>query len=540
MKTIKYCIDSVSVEEDNLIIVGWAYSSCKLNVKVSLVGIEDYTIETVDRIDLFDRYGEEEEALKAGFKIKLKYRNKVNIMFTADNEKELYKMNVKRMLNPKSKINKVRNYINRQNIKKVVNSTKKYGLKETYYIVKGKLRGSKSVSGIDYNEWYREKLPSEIELQRQREYNFEYKPKISIVVPTYNTKREFLIDMIESVVNQTYSNWELCIADGASTLEETIEILKEYDEKYENIKIIYLKDNYMISGNTNEALKLVTGDYVGLFDHDDILTPDAIFEVVKVLNDDKTVDFIYSDEDKTDENKSEYFDPNFKPDWSPDTLRSYNYITHFTVFSKKLLDCVGNFDSQYDGAQDYDMFLRLTEKANKIVHISKILYHWRVHRASTAGGIGAKNYAIESATRALQSHLERIGIEGEVKQGKFLSSYKVEYKIIGNPKVSIIIPNKDNVSTLKKCINSIKNKTKYTNYEIIVVENNSEEKKTFKYYDEISKSDNIKVIKWTKGFNYSAINNFAVKNSEGEYIVLLNNDIEIISCKWIEEMLMHA
>jgi GT2 family glycosyltransferase len=272
----------------------------------------------------------------------------------------------------------------------------------------------------------------------------------------------------------------------------------------------------------------------------DLITANALYEVVNALNEDRKADFIYSDEDKIDEIESEYFDPHFKPDWSPDTLRSYNYITHFTVFSKELLNKVGEFNSNFDGSQDYDMFLRLTEQANKIVHIPKILYHWRVHKNSTAGGIGAKAYCMDAAKGALEAHLKRIGEEGIAKDGKYLGSYKVEYTIKNNPKVSIIIPNRDEVPTLKKCINSILKKSTYSNYEIIIVENNSKQEKTFKYYEEISNNSKIKVLTWEKEFNYSAINNFGVKEAEGEFILLLNNDIEIISRRWIEEMLMHA
>ncbi|MGL4774337.1 MAG: glycosyltransferase family 2 protein, partial [Clostridium sp.] len=405
---------------------------------------------------------------------------------------------------------------------------------------KGKLRNTGIFRDtVNYDEWFKKNKVTEETLQLQREHVFEYTPKISIVVPTYNTKKEFLIEMIESVRNQSYSNWELCIADGASTLQETLETLKEY-ESDERIKIKYLDKNLMISGNTNHALELVTGEYIGLFDHDDLLTEDALYEVVKVLNENRDADFIYSDEDKVDETGSEYFDPHFKPDWSPDTLTSYNYITHFTVFAKKLLNECGNFNSEFDGSQDYDMFLRLTEKANNIVHIPKILYHWRVHKNSTAGGIGQKKYAIDAAKKALKNHLNRMGYEGKIKDGLFAGSYKTEYSIIGNPKVSIVIPNKDQVDTLKKCINSILKRSTYKNYEIIIAENNSEEEKTFKYYKELESKNNIKVVVWDSGFNYSAINNFAVKQSSGEYIILLNNDIEIISNKWIEEMLMHA
>ncbi len=545
MKKIRYFIDNIELENEELIVSGWSYADGEPNVEVTVVGVPEYKIEVVDRLDICEKFDNQKEALHSGFKITMpQTKKKFSIVFKIANEEIVYKTSYKKFERHRSRrfgrIRTIIHLFNPYNIIKVIKHIQYYGFSETFYKIKGKLRMSALSPGISYDGWYRDNCPKEQELLEQRSHKFDYEPKISIVVPTYNTKESFLVDMIESVINQTYSNWELCIADGASSKEETIKTLREYEGKYENIKVKYLEENYMISGNTNEALELATGEYIGLFDHDDLLTPNALYEVVSALNKDRSIDFVYSDEDKTDEKESEYFDPNFKPDWSPDTLTSYNYITHFTVFSKELLDKVGNFNSEYDGSQDYDLFLRLTEKAEKIHHISKILYHWRVHKNSTASGIGAKTYCMDAAKGALKAHLNRIGEEGTVKDGKYLGSYKVEYKIKGNPKVSIVIPNKDEVPTLKKCLNSIFRKTTYENYEIIIVENNSTDSKTFEYYKQISKRDNVRVLTWKDEFNYSAINNFGVKEADGEYIILLNNDVEIISRKWIEEMLMHA
>lgn len=397
---------------------------------------------------------------------------------------------------------------------------------------------------LNYNEWFLTKhLPKKEELEDQKNYKFKYLPKISIVTPTYNTPKQFLVEMIESVRNQTYSNWELCLADGASTNKDTIKILKEYERKDDRIKVKYLDKNLMISGNTNEALTLTTGDYIGLFDHDDLLTPNCLFEVVKVLNENKDIKFIYTDEDKTNEKTNEFFEAHFKPDWSPDTLRSYNYICHFTVIKKEIIDKIGRFRSKCDGSQDHDLFLRATEiiSEKEIKHISKVLYHWRVHQNSTAASAGTKTYTMDASIRALNDHLERKKISGYATNGFFPNSYKLNYSINVNPVVSILIANKDHKEDLKKCIDSILKKTTYENFEIIVIENNSDTKEIFEYYDEISKNKKIKVVKWLeKGFNYSAINNFGFKYSTGDYIVLLNNDIEIITKNWIEEMLMYC
>lgn len=548
MNNIRYHIDSVNKEEGHLVIVGWAYAPNKPKVAIKVDGCSDYKIEKIERIDIFNKFGEEDDALDSGFKIILPYKNKVNIVLTCGKEIVTEKVSVLRYNRNKNrgkgiigKIYTIINLLRPYNIIKAISYIRTYGIRETFYKIKGKLRMTNLSKGIGYDEWYRKNKISDEELASQKKHKFSYEPKISIVVPTYNTDSQFLIEMIESVINQSYDNWELCIADGASTNKQVRDILEDYSKRYKKIKVKFLEENLMISGNTNEAMKLVTGEYIGLFDHDDLLTPDALFEVVQCLNENKNCDFVYSDEDKIDEKNSEYFDPHFKPDWSPDLMRSYNYITHFTVFSKDLYKAIGDFNSEYDGSQDYDMFLRLTEQAKCIKHIPKILYHWRVHKNSTASGIGAKSYALEASRKALESHLKRIGEDGIVKDGKYIGSFKVDYKIEGKPLVSIIIPNKDEVSTLKKCITSIIRKTTYENYEILIVENNSTEEKTFKYYDDlINKYNNVRVIKWDSGFNYSAINNFAVKQARGEYVILLNNDVEIITKKWIEEMLMHA
>lgn len=537
--TIMYSIDSVEKIDDNIKIKGWAFSKFFNDIKIQLDSKLDYNIKFYDRLDVNIVYKNIKNIEKCGFEIYINNNNlskKINILFSDEcsTKKEIIS---KKML--VSKNTSVSNFIirnlNSDNIKKGIIHTKQYGIKSLI----DKIKYKTSQSEVLYKDWLIKNTPTKEELDKQRDYKFEINPLISVIVPTYNTPEFFLREMIESVINQTYSNWELCIADGSNE-SKTKDILKEYSNLDNRIKLKYLEKNEGISGNTNKALELATGDYIGLFDHDDLLTQDALYEVVKCINDNNLPDFIYTDEDKVDENSESFFDPHFKPDFSPDTLRSYNYITHFSVFKKSLLDKVGNFRSEFDGSQDYDLILRLTEIANGIVHIPKVLYHWRVHKGSVASGGDAKPYAYEAAKKALKSHLDRVGLNGNVYDGKFLGSYKIDYTINNNPRVSIIIPNKDHMEDLKKCINSILDKTTYKNYEIIVVENNSESKEIFEYYDTINKNDKIKVLNWDSEFNYSAINNFGVKNSSGEYIILLNNDIEIISNNWIEEMLMLA
>lgn len=368
---------------------------------------------------------------------------------------------------------------------------------------------------------------------------FEKDIKFSIVVPLYNTPIKFLKQMIDSVTNQTYVNWQLCLADGSDNQHNYVE---EYVKSITDKRICYKKltENKGIADNTNECIAMADGDYIALFDHDDLLHPSALFEMMRAICD-KDADFVYTDEVTFVGRPNNITIYNFKPDFSPDTLRSYNYICHFTAFKRQLLDEVGGFNREYDGSQDYDLILRLTEKAKNVVHIPKALYFWRSHKASVASDVSAKPYVVESAKRALAAHLERVGFCGRVEDATVPTTYKIQYDIVGEPLVSIIIPNKDHSDDLKKCLNSVYKKSTYKNFEIIVVENNSTEQKTFEYYKEAeAKYSNLKVTTWEKGFNYSAINNFAVKESKGEYVLLLNNDIEIITDDWIEQMLMYA
>ena len=367
---------------------------------------------------------------------------------------------------------------------------------------------------------------------------FDKNVKFSVVVPLYNTPIKFLKEMIKSVQNQTYSNWQLCLADGSDNEHGYV---GEYVLGLGDDRICYKKltENKGIADNTNECIALADGDFIALFDHDDLLHPSALFEMAKAIE--GGADFVYTDEvtfvGKT-RNITIY---NFKPDYSPDTLRSYNYICHFTAFSKQLLDVVGGFNKEYDGSQDYDLILRLTEKAKKIVHIPKALYFWRSHKASVASDVSAKPYVVESAKKALKAHIERLGLSGRVEDAIVPTTYKIQYDIVGEPLVSIVIPNKDHTDDLEKCLASVYAKSSYKNFEVIVVENNSTEDETFKYYEQAKqKYDNLRVIVWESGFNYSAINNFAVKEAKGEYVLLLNNDIEVITSDWLEQMLMFA
>lgn len=392
---------------------------------------------------------------------------------------------------------------------------------------------------VEYQEWYEKNKPSEEELARQRKKKWKNPVVISVLVPAYRTSEVFLKQMMESVLFQTYPYLELCIADGSGTDDSVENVVKEYQKKDPRVRYRRLEKNEGIAGNTNAAIEMASGDYLALFDHDDLLSPNALFEVASAIEKEKA-DVIYTDEDKVTSDLKEHFQPHFKPDFNPDLLCANNYICHLFVVKRSLALKLGGQDPAYDGAQDYDFIFRCTENAEKIVHVAKILYHWRVHQASTADNPSSKLYAFDAGKRAIEAHLARIGAKAEVSHTKDLGFYRVKYQLQGNPMVSIVIPNKDEKETLKKCLESIWKKTSYPNYEIILVENNSTTQEIRDYYKELDGKKRVRVVYWDKEFNYSAINNFGISYAKGEYILCLNNDITVISPDWLEELLANC
>ena len=379
-------------------------------------------------------------------------------------------------------------------------------------------------------------------LNEERKHVFERKVLFSIIVPLFNTPSNYLVEMIESCQKQTYGMWELCLADGSDMEHSYVgKIVCKMAEKDSRIKYKKLERNDGISENTNAGLKMAKGDYIALLDHDDLLHPSVLYKYMEVICE-QNADYIYCDEMTFEGKLKNVITMHFKPDFAIDNLRANNYICHFSVFAKNLLEQAGMFRKEYDGSQDHDMVLRLTEKAKKIVHLPQILYFWRSHPASVASDINSKIYAIDAGKNAVLSHIKRCGLEGRVESSKaFPTIYNVRYKIKGNPMISILIPNKDNVEMLSCCVKSILQKSTYDNYEVLIIENNSTKSSTFHYYDKIQENSKIRVVYFEEeGFNYSAINNFGVKHAKGEYILFLNNDIEIISSSWMEEMLMFA
>lgn len=434
----------------------------------------------------------------------------------------------------KIKWTKVLKKVSPYNIKKGILYLRHYGPKEFWV----KLTERFQADDVDYEQWYENHKALPEELEKQKNEKWKRKPLISIVVPVYNTPQVFLRQMIESVQNQSYSEWELCIGNASPENKEMKKILEEYKNDA-RIKEVEIPENKGISQNTNRAMEIASGELIGLLDHDDLLAPNALYEIAKAVNEHPDAEVIYTDEDKVTTDLKEHFQPHLKPDFNLDLLRSNNYICHFFVASRDLIKRVGGFRPEFNGAQDYDLILRCTEQAKQIVHIPKILYHWRVHKASTADNPASKMYAFDAGKRAIEEHLVRCRTKGTVQHTKDLGFYRVKYEVCGEPLVSIIIPNKDQSEALKKCLDSIREKTSYRNYEIIIVENNSEEPETFAFYKKIA-GEKIKIVTWEGEFNYSAINNFGVRHARGDYLLLLNNDVEIINGDWLTEMLSHC
>lgn len=391
---------------------------------------------------------------------------------------------------------------------------------------------------MDYDAYYKRNKVTKEELEKQRKHVFAYQPKISILVPTFNTPVSLLNEMITSVVNQSYENWELCIADGSAKGNDTQKALIDWQTKDHRIKVTFLSKNYGISGNTNKAFDRATGEYTALFDHDDLLELDTLYEIVKSLQDTHH-DIIYTDEDKYNQKLERFEDPNFKPDFDLDLLLSHNYITHFFTVKTSILKEVGGFRSECDGAQDYDVILRCVAKSKSIHHIPKSLYHWRMIEGSTALDPESKMYCYEAGQKAIQDYLDSRNIKAvvEMQPKPLYGLYHVKYAV-PDSLVSIIIPNKDHVDVLDTCIQSLYSVNQYKYFEIIIVENNSEEEKTFAYYEKIQQEhSNLKVVTYDqKGFNFSAINNFGVRFALGEYLLFLNNDTEMIKEDALSEM----
>lgn len=394
-------------------------------------------------------------------------------------------------------------------------------------------RGSVAEKQFTYADWIRECEPRLWTIKKK----YRTQPLISIIVPAYNTPEKYLGPLLDSVLSQSYTNWQLCIADGSTDTERAAAI-EEACRADKRISYKRLAENHGIVGNTNEALALAKGTFVAFLDHDDCLAPNALLEVVAALNDKPKTDVFYSDEDKLSDDGTERSLPFFKPGWSPALEEGVNYMTHFFVVRKRVLDSVGHLREGFDGAQDYDVILRVTDATKHVVHIPKVLYHWRLAEGSTSGPIENKSYASTAGRRALEDHVKRCSIRAEALEIPELpTNYRLRYEIPKNAKASIIIPFKDKVELLKACVGSILEKTAYTNYEIILLSNNSIEPQTEAYLQTLRGHKQIRVFYWDHPFNYAALNNFGRSKASGNFIVMLNNDTEVINPEWLGELL---
>ncbi len=395
-----------------------------------------------------------------------------------------------------------------------------------------------------YRTWIINNEPSQNELAEQRQeiehWSLLQRPCISIVTPIYQTPLKILREMIESVISQTYPVWKLCLANGSPDIPEIQAVLNEYTEKDARIKVLSLEENRGIAGNTNAAISIANGEFVGFLDHDDLLAPFALYSVVKTINENPECDLLYSDRDKISKDGQNRFDPFFKPAFSPEYIRVINYLCHFFVIRKTLGDQIGWIRDNFEGAQDFDLVLRSIEKSRFIAHIPQILYHWRAIPGSTADSLEAKEYASEAGIKAVREHLQRSGLAAEVVPGSVPAMYRPIYSIDGNDRVSIIIPSRDQADDLQKLISSIVNQSTYHNYEILIVENHSIEEKTFALYKTLKRYQNIRILTYSEAFNFSKINNFAVNFASGNVFLFMNNDMEVITPDWLERMLAYA
>ena len=394
---------------------------------------------------------------------------------------------------------------------------------------------------VDYDKWIRVMRATWKELQEQKKEVFPYMPLFSVIVPLYHTKDSFLKDVVTSMQRQSYANWELILVNASPEDERLNARIDEWMKKEPRIRLVTLNENLGIAENTNAGLKSAKGDFVAFLDHDDLIEAEALYRYAKILNEQPETELIYSDEDKTDEQAVTYLMPNMKPDFNPDLLCANNYICHFLAVKRSLALSVGGLDGKYNGAQDYDFILRLTEQTKNIVHCPYVLYHWRVHGESTAQSAGNKDYAKKAAIEALNEHYRRCGIAAHAIPGRIDGWYSAEFDHLDEPLISVIIPNKDHVEDLDLAIHSFLERCDYHNYEFIVVENNSKNPETFDYYEKLQKEeDRVKVVFWDREFNYSAINNFGRSFASGEYLLLLNNDTELISPEIFHSMLGYA
>ena len=545
---MKYKVDVVRIRENSITLNGWALGKSpesKVTFRVEDEHHQPVKCKMVStrRDDVSQIYFKKVIDREFGFDIQFPYERGKSywLLIRCDGRQAKIKYNeeliTKRASVAHKRMEKIKDLMNMETVHVALDFWKENGLRALIKKSCHKIQGLDN--DYDYGEWYDLTKPTEEDLKAQRETHFEYEPLFSVVIPVYKTPERYLKEMLDSILDQTYGQWEVCIADGSPRGQDVEKVLKKYAEKDPRIHYEILGGNRGIAGNTNGALSMAAGDFVILADHDDTIPPQAFYEVAKAINKHPDCDVLYSDEDKLDMDGKALFDPHFKPDFNPDLLTSVNYICHLFLAKRELVEKTGGFCQEFDGAQDYDFIFRCTEQAERIIHIPMVLYHWRCHQDSTASNPESKLYAFEAGARAIMAHYERMGIKAEkVEKGVDYGIYHTTFQLDGEPLVSVIIPNKDHRADLDACIRPMLQKGTYKNLEFIVVENNSAEPETFQYYEEIQKEfSNVHVVRWEREFNYSAINNFGVAFAKGEYILFMNNDIGMIAENFVEEML---
>ncbi len=515
-------------------ITGWAESAGELKLSVYAEKKElEYKADYFTRADMVSRYFEGELNRNCGFELTVEDTDVRSIRITSESGGRRGSIGV--VVNRDSsgqQRRSVRLAEDKRNdyITRARNYIAMYGMKRFIVKAVGKLTG-KSIKDPT-NIYFNKINPNEARLKEQRDYKFASNYKFSILIPVYRPDVKFFTLMLDSIVAQTYDNWQICLADGSGDGYTVENVVKPYVEKYgeDKVKYIKLENNLGIAENTNAAMRMADGDFIVFGDHDDELHPTALFECMRELERYPQADFIYSDEDKIIEATGHHTEAHFKSDLNMELLRTNNYICHLSVVKKSLADKVGVLYTQFNGSQDHDYVLRCVEKAECVRHIPRILYHWRINDNSTAKSASTKTYANTAGVNAVSAHLKRMGIDGEVKNGVAPGFYDIRYKLTEKPLVSVIIPNKDHLDDLTRCLESMENVNNYHNVEYIVVENNSVLEDTFEGYKELEKKygDKFKLVRWDGIFNYSAINNFGARYAKGEYILLLNNDTSVI------------
>lgn len=541
--SIFYQVDIVRLLGEDLEIQGWFFDQRECE-EIQVLGRTDISVEhqlyRTRREDVRVNYSEYLERDRAiGFTIKIPRENikdrKIRIRFISGSLWEEYSIDVYKLEREDTPASLLWDCLRPEKFRENKAYIREHGLGDFFRYVRNQMEGPYG----SYHRWMKKQRITAGEAAKQKKEKFPFEPAISIIIPLYNTPLSFLKEALDSIVNQTYSKWQLCLADGSTGDEVEHFIKKEYTG---DSRICYkrLEKNGGISQNTNAALAMARGEYVMLADHDDILERDALYYIVKNINENHQPDIIYTDEDKITMDGKRYFQPNFKPDYNPVMLECINYICHIFVVKRTIAEQIGGFSQEFDGAQDHDFILRCCEATDKsrICHIPRVLYHWRSHPNSTAADPESKKYAFLAGARAVENHLKRMNMPAKTELTESLGIYRVKPVIQGEPLVSILIPNKDHTVDLETCIASIVEKSTYKNYEILIIENNSICEETFSYYKQLpSRYPMCRVVIWEREFNYAAINNFGSGQAEGEYLLFLNNDVEVITPNWIEEML---